>query len=196
MLREPRISWHANVLEFMAEHNPSIKYLGLHFTPYTMPLPQTWDSDGAALWGFPDITVFGQAVYDAFLSPWRKLTHIPSLAYRRRITDFAFYINGTFNQVDRPLLRNDNYFEFLRVFRDTHGWMRETDHRVEVPATECGVPAPSFFDIWTLSRKTYLQEILNRTRPWRADITRRSLLCFSPSHAHSGREPAVRKRAR
>jgi hypothetical protein len=149
-----------NILDLMAERNPSIKYLILHFTPYTMPLPQTWDSDGAALWGVADVKVFGQAVYDAFVSPWRQLAHIPSLAYRRPVTDFAFYLNGKFNDPNRPLLRNDNYLEFLRVFRDTHGWMRETDHRVAVPPDECGVPIPSFFDVSTLSRKTYLQEIL------------------------------------
>jgi hypothetical protein len=149
-----------NILEFMAERNPSIKYLVLHFTPYTMPLPELWDSDGAALWGIGDVKVFGQAVYDAFLSPWRRFAHIPSLAYRRTVTDFAYYLDGKFNDPNRPLLRNENYLEFLRVFRDTHGWMRETDHRVTVPATECEVPGPSFFDVGTLSRKTYLQEIL------------------------------------
>ena len=114
-----------NLLDFMADRNPSTRYLILHFTPYTMPLPQTWDSDGAALWGIPDVKVFGDAVYDAFLSPWRAMFHIPSLAFRRQVTDNVFYIHGLLNQLDRPLLNNVNYLEFLRVFRDAHGWMRD-----------------------------------------------------------------------
>jgi hypothetical protein len=149
-----------NVLDFMADRNPSIRYLILHFTPYTMPLPQTWDSDGAALWGIPDIKVFGDAVYDAFISPWRAIFHIPSMAFRRQVTDNVFYIHGLLNQLDRPLLNNVNYLEFLRVFRDTHGWMRESDPRVIIPSTECEAPAPTFFDLRTFSQKTYLQEIL------------------------------------
>jgi hypothetical protein len=149
-----------NLLEFMADRNPSIRYLILHFTPYTMPLPQTWDSDGAALWGIPDVKVFGDAVHQAFLSPWRAMFHFPSLAFRRQATDNVFYIHGLFNQLDRPLLRNDNYLEFLRIFRDTHGWMRESDVRQTIPSTECQVPLPTFFDLHTLARKTYLEEIL------------------------------------
>lgn len=29
-----------NILEFMAEHNTSVRYMVLHFTPYTMPRPE------------------------------------------------------------------------------------------------------------------------------------------------------------
>lgn len=148
-----------NMLDFMAEHNPSIRYMVLHITPYTMPRPEMWESDGAALWGIPDVKVFGDAVRQEFISPWR-LFHLPSLAYRRQVTDRVYYINGHLNQLDRPLLNNANYAEFLRVFRKNLGWMPETDVRNGVLAGECDVPTPEFFSFRTLSQKTYLEEVL------------------------------------
>jgi hypothetical protein len=149
-----------NILDFMATHNPSVRYMVLHFTPYTMPRPEMWDSDGAALWGSPDIKVFGDAVYDEYLSFWRIL-HLPSLAYRRQGTDFAYYLGGRRNDPNRPLLNNENYLEFLRVFRQNRGWMRETDRRDGVSSAECDVPTPTFFNLRSLSRKTYLEEVLD-----------------------------------
>ena len=148
-----------NILEFMAEHNPSVRYMVLHFTPYTMPRPEMWDSDGAALWDTPDLKVFGDAIYQEFMSSWRIL-HLPSLAYRRQVTDRVYYINGLLNQLDRPLLNNINYLEFLRVFRKTLGWMPETDARNGVSSAECNIPTPEFFSFRTLSHETYLDDVL------------------------------------
>src|SRR5262249_28233355 len=42
-------SGYYNVFQFMAERNKSIRYFVLHITPYTMPRPELWDADGAAL---------------------------------------------------------------------------------------------------------------------------------------------------
>jgi hypothetical protein len=148
-----------NIFEFMAERNNSIRYFVLHVTPYTMPRSELWDGDGAAIWGVPDVKVFGSAFHQEFMSHWRLL-HLPSLAYRRQITDYIYYVGGLFNQLDRPLLRNKNYQHFLEVFRQTRGWMPETDNRVHVPPTECREGDADFFDPFTLSKKTYLQEIL------------------------------------
>ena len=150
-----------NMLDLMAERNPSIRYMVLHITPYTMPRPELWDSDGAALWGTSDIKVFGDAVRQEFLSPWR-LFHLPSLAYRRQVTDRVFYLNGLYKHLDRPLLNNANYLEFLRVFRKNLGWMPESDVRGGVYAAECNVPTPEFFDFRTLSQKTYFEEVLEK----------------------------------
>ncbi|WP_253706497.1 hypothetical protein [Bradyrhizobium sp. WD16] len=149
-----------NLLDLMASQNGSVRYLILHFTPYTMPRPEMWESDGAALWGVPDVKVFGDAVYQDFMSPWRALLHVPSLAFRRQVTDRIYYLNGTFNRLDRPLLNNENYLEFLRIFRDTKGWMPETDVRQVLPATECEVSTPTFFDVRTMASKTYLEDVL------------------------------------
>jgi hypothetical protein len=148
-----------NVFRFMLERNETIRYIVLHVTPYTMPRPETWDADGAALWADPSIKVFGGAFYQEFLSPWR-IFQLPSLAYRRDVTDFAYYIDGLFNQPDRPLIQSEPYLHFLSVFRESRGWMPENDARVAVPPTECEVRDMDFFDLRTFSRRTYLQEIL------------------------------------
>jgi len=149
-----------NLLKFMAERNKSIKYMVLHFTPYTMPRPEMWDSDGAALWGTPDIKVFGDAIYHEFMSPWRVL-ELPSLGYRRDVSDRVYYINGLLSRRDRPMLNNENYLEFLRIYKQTLGWMPETDHRVAVPPTECDIPTPTFFSARRLGYKSYLEEVLD-----------------------------------
>ncbi|MBR0855682.1 hypothetical protein [Bradyrhizobium liaoningense] len=149
-----------NIMELMAERNPSIKYMVLHFTPYTMPRPELWDSDGAALWGIADVKVFGDAVHQEFLSLWR-LFHLPSLTYRRQVTDYAYYAAGRFNDPNRPLLNNANYLEFHRTFRQTHGWMPESDARRPVATSECDIPTPDFFSVRDMGRKTYLQDVLD-----------------------------------
>jgi len=148
-----------NVLKFMADRNQSIRYMVLHITPHTMPRPETWDSDGAALWGPPDVKVFGEAVYEEFLSIWRFF-HVPSLAYRRQVTDFTYYLFGLFNKLDRPLLKNSNYLDFLKIFRQTNGWIPENDVRNPISARECDIGTPDFFDFHKMSKKTYLEEIL------------------------------------
>lgn len=148
-----------NILEFMLQHNPSIRYAVLHITPYTMPLRELWESDGAALWGTPDIKVFGDAVYQEYLGIWR-IFQLPSLAFREQVTDLFYYLRNPFTHPDRPLMTNPDYLAFARMFQRTLGWMPEDDVRNGVYAVECQVPMPKFFDIWTMHYKTYLQQIL------------------------------------
>jgi hypothetical protein len=125
-----------------------------------MPRPELWDSDGAALWGANDIKVFGNAVYQSFISDWRIL-NLPSLGFRRQVTDRVFYIQGLLNQLDRPLLNNSNYLDFLKMFRQTSGWMPENDITAPISPTECNVASPTFFSIRTLSQRTYLEEVFD-----------------------------------
>jgi hypothetical protein len=147
-----------NALKFFAERNDSVRYMVLHFTPYTMPIPEMWDNDGAALWGDPNITVFGDAFWEAFMSPWRAF-YLPSMAWRREVTNLLYYAGRI--SVDRPILDNVNYLEVLRLFKETWGWMPESDVRTPVPPAECDVPAPEFFDFRTFSMKSYLEEVLD-----------------------------------
>lgn len=149
-----------NIFQFMAERNQTIRYFVLHITPYTMPRPELWDNDGAALWKDASLKVFGGDLYHEFVSPWQFL-HLPSMAFRRAITDRVFYANGLWNKLDRPLLNNENYFEFLRLYRNTGGWMPESDVRVHVPPTECSIEEADFFDFRTWKRKTYTEEIFD-----------------------------------
>jgi hypothetical protein len=149
-----------NLLDFMLSRSPSTRYAVLYITPYTMPRPEMWDSDGAALWGGNDIKVFGNAVYQDFISDWRIL-NVPSLGFRRQVTDRVFYVNGVLNKLDRPLLNNTNYLEFLRIFRQTNGWMPETDIPGGVSAAECDVATPTFFSLRTMSQRTYVEEVFD-----------------------------------
>ncbi len=153
-------SGYYNVFRFMAERSEKLRYLVLHITPYTMPRPETWDSDGAALWGDPNIKVFGDAIYREYLSPQRYI-YPPSLGYRRYISDRVFYLGGVFGNLDRPLLQNENYLEFLRLYRQTRGWMPENDARNGVAATECEIKESQFFDLRTFREKTYTEEVLD-----------------------------------
>lgn len=168
-----------NTFQFMLEKNDSIKYIVLHFTPYTMPRPEMWDKDGAALWGIPDIRVFGDAVYQEFLSIWR-IFHLPSMAWRREITDGLYSIGWKFNRRDRPLLENVNYAEFLRVFKETKGWMKETDVRVHVPPTECVIDVPKYFDVRALRHKSYLEEVLDAHAKLARQHSAKLVVAFQP----------------
>jgi hypothetical protein len=51
--------------------------------------------------------------------------------------------------------------EFLRDLRRSRGWAPEVDIRDGVYASECDIPTPEFFDVRTLSHKTYLKEVLD-----------------------------------
>lgn len=168
-----------NTFRFMLENNNSIKHIVLHFTPYTMPRAETWDGDGAALWGIPDIRVFGDAVNQEFLSVWR-IFHLPSMVWRREITDTVYSLGWRLNRKDRPLLDNENYAEFLRVFRQTKGWMKETDVRVRVPPTECVIDVPEFFDIRSMRWKSYLEEILDAHADLARQYNARLVVVFQP----------------
>jgi hypothetical protein len=147
-----------NLLDLIISRSPSAHYAVLYITPHTMPRPETWDSDGAALWGANDIKVFGNAVYQDFISDWRIL-NLPSLGFRRQVTDRVFYLQGLLNRLDRPLLNNTNYLDFLKMFRQTGGWMPESDIPDHINGVECEVWTPTFFSLRTMSQKTYIEEV-------------------------------------
>ena len=149
-----------NVFRFMADRNPGLRYFVLHITPYTMPRPEMWNSDGAALWGDSSIKVFGDAIYSEFISS-RHYVYPPSLAFRRNVSDRIFYLSGLLRRLDRPLLQAGNYLEFLRVYKSTLGWMPENDVRGGVYASECDIAESEFFDARRLKWKTYTEEVLD-----------------------------------
>lgn len=148
-----------NILKFMLQRNESIRYLVLHFTPYTMPRAEMWDGDGAALWGHPDITVFGDTIKQEYLSPARWL-HLPSMAHRHAVTDAIYHLRWLRGEPSRPLMDSVHYDDFLAIYEDSLGWMPEYDERVVVPPVECEMPLPTFFDLESFEHKTYLTEVL------------------------------------
>jgi hypothetical protein len=174
-----------NILEYMIEHNSSVRYVVLYFTAYTMPSSPLWDGDGAQLWADTSLKVFGGDVWREFLSPWR-IFQVPSLAARRWVTDDIYYLGHRFKQRDAPLLDNANYLEFLSMFRETGGWMPERDQRVAVSAAACPIQVVDFFDWRVFSRRTYLQDVLETY----ADMARRHgvvlVVAFQPTACSGG----------
>ncbi len=174
-----------NIFEFMAQRNPSLRYMVLYITTYTMPRPELWDADGANLWGAPGIEVFGNAIYSEFIGPWR-IFHLPSLAFRGQVTHSVYYLGPLVHQVKsfiravkrgpdvaaretdgdavdllRSTINDPWYLDFLGIYRKTGGWMPESDRRDGVYAVECDISTPRFFDFKTMSYKTYLEEVLD-----------------------------------
>lgn len=100
------------------------------------------------------------------------------MGYRRQVSSSLYYLRPLVDYFrpsptpaggEPPLdyLRvvshsDDPYLEFLRVFRETRGWMPENDPRGSgVYASECDIPVPKFFNIRTLSYKSYLEDVLD-----------------------------------
>ncbi len=70
-------------------------------------------------------------------------------------------MGGLLRRLDRPLLQNENYLEFLRVYKSTLGWMPENDVRDGVYASECNIVESEAFDVHSLGWKTYTEEVLD-----------------------------------
>ena len=66
-------------------------------------------------------------LYREFASPFHRLFQVPSLGVRREVTDEIFYLHGTLNQRDRPLIENSGYYMLRDIIESSGGWVRETD---------------------------------------------------------------------
>lgn len=125
-----------------------------------------------------------------FADPIRGLFHVPSLGLRKQVTDFIYYMDGTFNQPNRPLIDNDGYLMLRNIVKPSGGWARETDDpgdiipanildnmRREFPALahfDDNLVIASALNMWghinddrawdwsTLSYKTYMEVVLDR----------------------------------
>lgn len=181
-----------NILQFMLERNDTIRYIVFYFTAYTMPRPEMWDSDGAQLWADLSLKVFGNDVYHEYLSPW-QLFRVPTLAARRVVSNRIFYQNGRFWPRSGNLSDNVNYLHFLRIYRDTLGWMPESDVRdPPVAASQCMVLLQDFWHWRTLGRRTYLRDVLdeyaNLARRYRVTL----VVAFQPT-ACIGTDPQTER---
>lgn len=162
------------------ERSGSVKVLVLYFTP----------GGGApreALLNAKDI--MGPDLQREFASPFNRLFHVPSLGLRKEVTDSVFYLNGRLNQTDRPLVSNPGYLMLRDIIGPSGGWARETDipddhinglfqmvRRNSPPlagysddelaqyyGTVAGVAGvPSMFDWKKLSRRTYIEVVLDQ----------------------------------
>jgi hypothetical protein len=161
-----------NVFKFMAQRDPDLKYMVLHITPYTMPRPEMWESDGANLWGAPGLEVFGDTINREYISAWRLLSP-PSMAYRRQVSYVVYNAptqhgkgpeDRAFTPGDPIVVSSDEdgpYYQFLRTYRQSGGWTPETDVRGGVYAAECDMPTLDYFDFRTMSRRTYIDSVFS-----------------------------------
>ena len=154
-----------NVMKFMKKHSPSMKMFVLYFTPYSMPNTFNWDGDGALLWD-KDSAVFGDVLGREYVG-WQTWFQLPSLALRREVTDYFYYLDGKFNLKDRPLNKSEPYLAFLEDYKNTNGWTSETDIQGYVSTLECGsinsptaLATPQFFDFSQMRNKYYLEDVL------------------------------------
>jgi hypothetical protein len=104
------------------------------------------------------------------------------MAYRRQVSNSVYYLGPLVKSFGKTLspsanagdlaaeppidilrtaIGSDPYFEFLRNYKESHGWTPETDHAGGVYASECDTPVQDFFDYRTLSRKTYLEDVFD-----------------------------------
>ncbi len=147
-----------NVLKYMLDRNEGIRYAILHITPHTMPRPEMWDADGAALWGDANITVFGEAIGKEVNAPWSWF-RVPTLAARGDVTHTVYYFGDLFRSRDAPMLDAYPYLEFLDLFRKHRGWTPENDVQQYIDPQECKVHTPKTFDWRSFSRKTYIEVV-------------------------------------
>ena len=164
----------------MMERSGSVKVLILYFT-----------AGGAAprealLTGRDTM---GPDLQREFASPFNRLFHVPSLGLRRDVTETVYYLGGRLNQRDRPLISNSGYLMLRDIISPSGGWARETDipddhiaglfqmirrnsphlagydddNFARYYGTVGGVAGvPSMFDWRTLSRRTYVEVILDQ----------------------------------
>lgn len=190
----------------MMERSGTVKVLVLYFTP----------GGGApreALMTAKDI--MGPDLQREFASPFNRLFHVPSLGLRREVTDKFYYLNGSLNQSDRPLVANAGYQMLRDIIAPSGGWARETDipddHiaglfqmiRRNEPSlahydddglaryygTVSGVAGvPWMFDWKTLSRRTYIDVVLDQYLALAREHGARLVIAANPMPASFQRE--------
>jgi hypothetical protein len=73
-------------------------------------------------------------IYNEFLSPLYHLFQLPSLSVRQEVIGNAYYLGYRFQQKDAVLSTNRGYLAFTKSFRETNGWVRETDVEGDIPS--------------------------------------------------------------
>jgi len=171
--------YYALAEHFMARSG-SVKVLVLYFTPAGgSPRKDLLDASD----------LMAGDLNREFASPFHRLFHVPSLGLRRQITDWVYYMDGTLNQVGRPLIDNYGYLMLRDIIAASGGWARETDipddhidglfqmaRRISPTLARLDDDAlvrhyrdsagvfgvPSTFDAATFSYRTYLEIVLDR----------------------------------
>jgi hypothetical protein len=98
-------------------------------------------------------------------------------------------------RLDRPLLNNPNYLDFLKTFRQTGGWVPENDIQGGVYRVECDVATPTFFSLQAMSQKPYIEGVFNAYAELACRHHVTSVIAFSLWTAFTGAETEATRAA-
>jgi hypothetical protein len=119
-------SGYLNLARVQLKRNPSARYLVLYASPIGgVPRKSLWDDDQKLM---------APQIYNEFLSPLHHLFQLPSLSVRQEVIGNAYYLGYRFQQKDAVLSTNRGYLAFTKSFRETNGWVRETDVEGDIPS--------------------------------------------------------------
>ncbi|MBT8621907.1 hypothetical protein [Polynucleobacter paneuropaeus] len=119
-------SGYLNLARLQLKRNPSARYLVLYASPIGgVPRKILWDDDQ---------NLMAPQIYNEFLSPLHHLFQLPSLSFRQEVIGNAYYLGYRFQQKDAVLSKNRGYLAFTKSFRETNGWVRETDVEGDIPS--------------------------------------------------------------
>jgi len=114
-----------NIAKLQLQRSPNARYLVLYTSPIGgVPRKILWDEDQKLM---------APLIHNEFLSPLHRLFQLPTLAARRDVIDYVYYMGYRFKQRNAPLAINRGYLAFDAVFRESNGWTRETDVEGDVP---------------------------------------------------------------
>lgn len=117
-------SGHYEMARHILEHSRKTKYLVLYFTPANFQ-PNA-DMVSAK-------NLLGDDIQREYNSPVHRLVHLPSLAFRKDVTDLVYY-GAAPSSGDRELSRNTRYPEASTLLPESGGWTREHDNADDVAA--------------------------------------------------------------
>ncbi len=118
-------SGYYNMAKLQLQRSPNTRYLVLYTSPLGgVPRKILWDEDQKLM---------APLIHNEFISPLHRLVQLPTLAARRDVVDYVYYMGYRFKQRNAPLSSNRGYLAFLSVFRENNGWTRETDVEGDVP---------------------------------------------------------------
>ena len=119
-------SGYYNMAKLQLQHNPNARYLVLYTNVVgSVPRKMLWDDDQQLM---------SPLLYNEFLNPLHRLFQLPTLAARKDITNTVYYLDGRFKEQSAPLSTNRGYLAFASVFRESNGWVRETDVPGDFPS--------------------------------------------------------------
>ncbi len=172
-----------NGYRYTAEHflrkNKKAKFLILHITPYSLP---GQFKDG-----------FSSHLYDVISSFWRGFYTLPSICFRKKITEFIYRKQG--QDIGKDFItrfmgeyapKNMNYIKFLS---DNNGWMpynRKTPSWEQMPLGKCG---PGIIENFS-DTKNHVSMIdhMKKIKELADEYNTKMIVIFNPVACHASEE--------